>query len=315
MDPTSGTSSGLSGKLTLHSKTLVEGDVAVKQILRPFFILLMMAALTIAGCSNSAEQGADAEKPGEKKNLGMQDVLSEADKALKEGKGLSYAITGNQTMTMDLNGQKEELEQTFDIDMDMTTDPLAMHMKGSMKMMGQEMPMEIYMVDNMMYQKTETGGWTKGQLDGLDMAQMGGQTQTPNQALEQLRQFVDKLRGDKQDENLKMSKEDGAYVIEVTVTKDVDAEFLGQMEDALRSAMVPQLEQSLPISKDDINVKVDKYVQKVWIDENNFQQKKVEQTMNAKMDIKDIKVDIVQDMKMDLKGNFEGTITVPEEAK
>ncbi|GAA5345232.1 hypothetical protein CLV97_13042 [Planifilum fimeticola] len=287
----------------------------MKQILRPFFILLMMAALTIAGCSNSAEQGADAEKPGEKKNLGMQDVLSEADKALKEGKGLSYAITGNQTMTMDLNGQKEELEQTFDIDMDMTTDPLAMHMKGSMKMMGQEMPMEIYMVDNMMYQKTETGGWTKGQLDGLDMAQMGGQTQTPNQALEQLRQFVDKLRGDKQDENLKMSKEDGAYVIEVTVTKDVDAEFLGQMEDALRSAMVPQLEQSLPISKDDINVKVDKYVQKVWIDENNFQQKKVEQTMNAKMDIKDIKVDIVQDMKMDLKGNFEGTITVPEEAK
>ena len=80
--------------------------------------------------------------------------------------------------------------------------------------------------------------------------------------------------------------------------------------------MVPQLTQSgLPISKDDVNVKVDEYVQKVWIDENNFQQKKVEQTMNAKMDIKEIKVDIVQDMKMDLKGNFEGTITVPEEAK
>ncbi len=286
----------------------------MKRILRPFFILLMMAALTVAGCSNSAEQGsADAEKP--KKELGLQDVLVEADNALKEAEGLSYAITGNQTMSMDLNGQKEELEQTFDINMDMTTDPMAMHMKGSMKMMGQEMPMEIYVVDNMMYQKTDMGGWTKGQLEGLDMAQMGGQTQTPNQALEQLRQFVEKLRGDKQDENLKMSKEDGAYVIEVTVTKDVDAEFLGQLEDALRSAMVPQLEQSLPISKDDVDVKVDEYIQKVWIDENNFQQKKVEQTMNAKMDIKEIKVDIVQDMKMDLKGKFEGTITVPEEAK
>ena len=196
----------------------------MKRIIRPFFILLIMAALTIAGCSNSAEQGSTNAETGEKK-IGLQDVLTEADKSLKEAKGLSYVITGNQTVSMDLNGQKEELEQTFNINMDMTTDPMAMHMKGSMQMMGQEVPMEIYVVDNMMYQKTDMGGWTKGQLEGLDMAQMGGQTQTPNQALEQLRQFVDKLRGDKQDENLKMSKEDGAYVIEVTVTKDVDAEF------------------------------------------------------------------------------------------
>jgi hypothetical protein len=56
----------------------------VKRIARPFFILLVLAALIVGGCSNSAEQGAaEAEKPAEKKELGMQDVLAEAEKALQ----------------------------------------------------------------------------------------------------------------------------------------------------------------------------------------------------------------------------------------
>jgi len=317
MDFARGTSSGCPGKLALWSKTVVEGDTAVKQILRPFFILLIMASLVVAGCGNSAEQGsADAEKPEEKKELGLSDVLSEAEKALQEEKGFSYAASGTQTMSMDLGGQKQDIEQTFNVDMDMTTDPLAMQMKGSMQMMGQEIPMEMYMVDNMIYQKTPTGAWTKGQLEGLDMSQMGGQTQTPNQVLEQLQKFLEKFQGDQQNENIKMSKEDGAYVIEVAVTEDVDAEYMKQLEDALRSTMVPQIEQSgLPINKDDVDVKVNEFTQKVWIDENNFQQKKVEQSMKAAINLGEIQMDVVQDMTMDLKGKFEGTITVPEEAK
>src|SRR5690606_14824912 len=64
MDFARGTSSGCPGKLALWSKTVVEGDTAVKQILRPFFMLLIMASLVVAGCGNSAEQGsADAENP------------------------------------------------------------------------------------------------------------------------------------------------------------------------------------------------------------------------------------------------------------
>jgi len=142
MDFARGTSSGCPGKLALWSKTVVEGDTAVKQILRPFFILLIMASLVVAGCGNSAEQGsADAENPEEKKELGLSDVLSEAEKALQEEKGFSYAASGTQTMSMDLGGQKQDIEQTFNVDMDMTTDPLAMQMKGSMQMMGQEIPM------------------------------------------------------------------------------------------------------------------------------------------------------------------------------
>src|SRR5690606_32089217 len=118
----------------------------------------------------------------------------EAEKALQEEKGFSYAASGTQTMSMDLGGQKQDIEQTFNVDMDMTTDPLAMQMKGSMQMMGQEIPMEMYMVDNMIYQKTPTGAWTKGQLEGLDMSQMGGQTQSTYQVLAQLQKFLEKLQ-------------------------------------------------------------------------------------------------------------------------
>jgi len=145
---------------------------------------------------------------------------------------------------------------------------------------------------------------------------MGGQTQTPNQVLEQLQKFLEKFQGDQQNENIKMSKEDGAYVIEVAVTEDVDAEYMKQLEDALRSTMVPQIEQSgLPINKDDVDVKVNEFTQKVWIDENNFQQKKMEQTITMTIKIEGFEIDVVQNMDIDLKGEFDGTITVPEEAK
>jgi hypothetical protein len=291
---------------------MVEGDVVVKRIVRPFFILLIMAALMVAGCGNSADQGsADAEN-AEKKDLSMRDVLKEAEKALEEVNGLSYAVNGTQTLSVDMNGQKQEVEQTFKMDMDMTTDPMAVRMKGSMEMEGQEMSMEMYMVDNMLYQKTDTGGWVKGQLEGVDMSQMGGQT--PNETLEQLAQLVEKFQGESQDDSLKMSKEDGAYVIDVKMTEENDPETVKQLTEALRSGMEPQLQQlGLSVSEDDI--KVDEYTQKVWIDENNFQQKKMEQTITMTIKIEGFEIDVVQNMDIDLKGEFDGTITVPEEAK
>lgn len=290
----------------------------VKRIVRPFFILMIMAALMIAGCGNSAEQGSADADNAEKKDLSMREVLKEAEKAMKEVNGLSYAASGNQTLSLEADGQKEEIEQTFNMDMDITTDPMAMHMKGSIEMMGEEMPIEAYMVDNMIYQKTETGSWSKGQLEGVDMSQMGGQT--PNETLEKLAEIIEKFQGDKQDESLNMSKEDGAYVINVKLTEENDPEFVKQLTETLRSSMEPQLAQAgLSISEDDI--KVDEFTQKVWIDENNFQQKKVEQTtklsvkINAAQFGQDVQIDMVQNMNIDLKGEFDGTITVPEEAK
>lgn len=297
---------------------MVKGDVVVKRIVRPFFILMIMAALMIAGCGNSAEQGSADADNAEKKDLSMREVLKEAEKAMKEVNGLSYAASGNQTLSLEADGQKEEIEQTFNMDMDITTDPMAMHMKGSIEMMGEEMPIEAYMVDNMIYQKTETGSWSKGQLEGVDMSQMGGQT--PNETLEKLAEIIEKFQGDKQDESLNMSKEDGAYVINVKLTEENDPEFVKQLTETLRSSMEPQLAQAgLSISEDDI--KVDEFTQKVWIDENNFQQKKVEQTtklsvkINAAQFGQDVQIDMVQNMNIDLKGEFDGTITVPEEAK
>lgn len=76
-------------------------------------------------------------------------------------------------------------------------------------MMGREIPLKACMADNMIRQKTPAGEWTEGEWEGLDMAQMGGQTQTPNQTLEQLRKFLGKFQGDRQNEMIKMSKEDG----------------------------------------------------------------------------------------------------------
>lgn len=57
---------------------------------------------------------------------------AEAEKALRKAEGLSYTAFGTQTMSMDMGGQKQDIQQTLNMDMDMTTDS-AIQIKGPCK--------------------------------------------------------------------------------------------------------------------------------------------------------------------------------------
>ncbi|MBS7345446.1 MAG: hypothetical protein KIG60_07350 [Caryophanon sp.] len=176
------------------------------------------AMFTLAACSET-EQSA-------------QEIF---DKTMERQKELTSATANmdvSQVMTVDMDGETQEIKTATKGTMDMILSPLAMKMDADMTMdlMGEtmEMPMDMYMTEDqgIFMQDPTSDAWMKLPSDQLDAVLESTDVQVDQTAqLEQLKEFVDDFTMEETDED---------YVLTLNLN---DEKFNSLIKDQAASAL------------------------------------------------------------------------------
>ncbi|PTX58129.1 hypothetical protein C8P63_1182 [Melghirimyces profundicolus] len=283
--------------------------------------MLTFVLVMVSGCGlqqKAVEGDSPKEEAAEPKpeKLSMTQVVQKTQKASQKAKGYTVKSGGKQEISMEVEGQSQGITQEFDLKMDITQNPRAVHFSGTIQGGGQSGTVEGYQVGNEIYQTVDGSTWVKG--TGADLNQFGGnQGQDPSQALQKLQELLSQIQGNKKDQALQMKETRDQYVITVNVMEDqpeVKELFLKQMT----GSMVPTMKQA-GVSVNESAIKLNKLKQVYHINKSTFEQEKMEQEMEVEIPVNDgttsgvIKAD--QSMTLSLQGEFTGTIEVPQEVK
>lgn len=281
------------------------------------YLMIPAMVLLLAACQNStADSGSPNKEAAEEEKLSVNEVIQKTQEASQQAKGQTLQVEGKQDFNLEAEGQSQGITQSFDMNMELTKDPAAVHLTGTMKSAGETGEMEAYQVGDEFYQSMD-GGTTWLKSEGADLNQFGGdQAQNPSKALQKLEELVSKFQGDKND-MFNMKETEDQYVITLNVDKD-----LKQVKDLymkqLKGSAVPALKQAgLPVKEDEVKLNTIKQV--VYIDKKSFEQEKVDQKTEIEIPLDDGTtsgmITAKQEMTITLKGEYKGTIEVPQEVK
>ncbi|WP_131923899.1 DUF6612 family protein [Hazenella coriacea] len=283
----------------------------MKKRLFPVLAMFMVLSMIFVGCSQPAEnKTADADQANNKE-LTLTEVMNKADEAMTKQKGASYKMDGKQKM----GAMGMTIDTDFSFDINVTNEPQAMYMKGKMELMGQSMPMEMYFVDNMMYQNME-GNWVKMNAPAEMMDQMA--KEKPSDTFKKLDALLKKIGVEKEPKGVTMKKENGTYVVTIDSTQlegdqNIFDEMLKEMQGQLGASTKELKDAGMNI--DYSKMKIDKIKQAMHIDEKTFELKFVDQEIKMTVPMDQENFVIEQTMKATVNGAFDGKIEVPEDVK
>jgi hypothetical protein len=273
--------------------------------------LPLAAAIVLSGC-----QSLNAVNPTKPEKLTTEQVLQKADEASEKAKGYTYKVNGDQTLTVEADGQSHSVDQTVQMDMELLNHPRSIHYKGQLENSGQTLKLEAYQVGKEIYQTPDGITWAK--TEGLDLDQVaGGQTQNPSKALQKVQELLSKLKSDK-NKPLSMKETGKNYLVKLNVTDKTNKQVQDMFLKQLTAALAPGIKQSgLTVDLD--QVKLDKLVQTYTIDKKSFEQKKMVQEMELQIPVSDGTssgtIRVTQTMTLKNTGEFKGTIEVPQHVK
>ncbi|MBA4493422.1 DUF6612 family protein [Paenactinomyces guangxiensis] len=276
---------------------------------RFFSIVALLAVFTLifAGC-NSKPAASPSDQPAKEEELSLVDVMTKSEEALSKAKGFSYKVEGTQK----IGTPEASLTTDIDMKMDMTNNPQAMYAKGKVKAMGQEVPLEMYMVDNTIYQQVN-GTWME--MKGAGLNQTGVNTEEPSAAVKKVKELVQKLGGTPK--GFTMKKENGSYVVAMDGTAVKDSkEMLDALVEQIKGTLQGMDQAQQLNAKFDLNkIKVESYKETMYIDEKTFELKSVDHESKITMPVEGQSLMIDQKMKMSVEGAYDGKIEVPDEVK
>lgn len=203
-----------------------------------------------------------------------EDVYSNAMDAAEEME--STEATMDMTQNMDL-GDEGSIKVDSSYDMEMTLDPLAMHMDGTTSMGGgddddsdlaglsQDMDMEIYMVDDTIYMYNEMmGGWIKTDGAEMDMVEeLAGQQPDPAEQIEMFEDYIDDLSFEETDDGyeftLKAEGDDFDELFDKLIEENVSDDMLGDMgadeQEILDNMEIHSMDMEIGIDKETYDLK------------------------------------------------------------
>lgn len=153
--------------------------------------------------------------------------------------------------------------------------------------------------------------WTK-----VTLAENSSSQQAPSAPIKELAKLIEKLGGNALSKGIAVNKEKDAYrvIIDYNQMENKDEtikEFKEQFIAGFKASAPAELASTLTPDK----IQLDKNIFKIYIDEKTFQATKMEQEVIIGMntDLFKLKTDILT--TLDLKGEFKGTIEVPEDVK
>ncbi|UPW82203.1 DUF6612 family protein [Lysinibacillus sp. Ag94] len=273
-----------------------------------FFKVLSVGALalTLAACNSSATPKKDTTN---KSTLTLEQVYEKAIERQADIKSTSAKMETTQDSKIGSGDQSMEFSIKSKMDMDVVTDPIAMHLSGSMTMpdmasadqKSTEMPIDMYMKkDQGFFMKDETTKtWYKlpnEQFDAI-MEQTASSADAKAQ-LDQLKNFI---------KDFKFEQTDKAYILSLDAKGDkfkelIDSEISKSMKDM-------GLEEN-PLD----NLTIDKIHYVLEIDKKTFDTNKLDMNFDLKMKVED------QELSMKTKSvvtytefNHLKTIDIPQE--
>ncbi|WP_164669511.1 DUF6612 family protein [Virgibacillus doumboii] len=285
---------------------------------------MMVIVLLAAGCgqtdSETSGSGAEGEsaqsKSGEEKEeLTAMDVITKSSEAMLDWPGMDFTSTTKQNVTVQQGENQQVVEQQMDMDSKMTMDPITMQMSGQMNMQGQQMPMENYYVDNVMYTKGPNGQWIG--VEGMNLDQLTKQSQGKNPA-EQMKQFAEMMKelssSDGGKELISMKEENDMFVVEINLNEEASTKVMDMAMEQIKSSMGQQMQQ-LGVGNALEQMKVKSMAQTYYINKETFEQSKMEQQMVIEMPFQGMNMSIGMDTTTEINGKVEEPITVPEDVK
>jgi hypothetical protein len=268
----------------------------MKNRFRLIVAILLSLTIIFVGCS---QQSADkpSTPPSEQKVLKLNEVLTKSVEAMAKNNGYNY----NMHLTQDINSQGNKTGTDMNFDIKMTQSPNTQYWKGNIKVSGREVPMEMYLIDNTIYQRIDTNPWTK--LTNNNISTSGGAI--GNGPVDTMKQ-VSKIALDVgENKGITMKRENGSYVVTMGATVlENSKEFYNQILKGMASA-------SNGAKTDLSKVKFKDFNQVYYIDEKTFELKSVENRSVMDFPILGQTVIIDQNVKVTVNGRLDGKIEVP----
>lgn len=270
-----------------------------------FSAITLSCLLLLTGCSSDAQPNTN-ETTNKPKELTPIEVLEKASDNL--GKNVTYEVNQNQKLEIDTNGTKIIEESTTTMTMNMANENY--HAKGTMTASGQTIPVEIYYENNTLYKLLEDNSWVK-----ITYFEDMGSQQDPSALLKELAKLVEKLGGNALPKGISVNKKDNHYLVEINYKETEQSE---KFENEIKNEIVEELKASGDAFAGQLTadkIQFEKNIVKIHIDDQNFQSTKMEHEIILGFDIENIKVKTDVITTLNLKGEYNGTIEVPEEVK
>ena len=239
--------------------------------MRKFYIgvLAGVSALSLVACSDSA---TPVDGTTDQSDLTLEDVFNKAMVQQESMESVKAAMVMDQTMAMIGEGEGEELNLTSstNMDMSMTTKPMAFYSEGKMSMTmadeteALEMPLKMYFTEAAgfyMYDMASEG-WLKLPNESYEqiLAQAGASTNATEQ-LEQLKPFLD---------DFVFEQNDSAYILTLNAKGE---KFKDLIFEQLEGTLGQSLGEETVSVLDNIQFENAKYI--ITIDKETFDTTKI----------------------------------------
>ncbi len=225
---------------------------------------LAAGALTmgLSACGQTAEPTPETSKDATS-DMTLAEVYDKSMAVSNETKSLSAKI--DMTQNMEQPSQDLSMETISVMDMDIITDPLALHQTGTttMKVDGSEeaesMKTEMYMTEAGFFMNDETTGqWVKMPSEMYDqITKMSKQQSDPSQQLKQLEAFKDDFTFEQTDSEYVLKLAAAGEKFNALIEEQM-SQFMPTLEGEESQAMMDQMLAGMNIEKVDYTIHIDK---------------------------------------------------------
>ncbi|MGE7688063.1 DUF6612 family protein [Lysinibacillus sp. NPDC097214] len=246
-----------------------------------FFKVLSVGALalTLAACNSSATPTKDTTKTSK---LTLEEVYEKAVERQADIKSSSAKMEMTQESKVEAGEQSMEFSIDSKMNMDLVTDPIAMHLSGSMTMPDMasegkttsEMPIDMYMKkDQGVFMKdTASDSWFRLPDEQLDtMLEQNASSANAKAQLDQLKDFI---------KDFKFEQTDDAYVLTLDAKGD---KFKELIDSEINKSMKDMGLENNPLD----NLTIDKIHYILQIDKKTFDTNKMDMNFDLKIKIED----------------------------
>ncbi|MEQ6357681.1 DUF6612 family protein [Lysinibacillus sp. M3] len=273
-----------------------------------FFKVLSVGALalTLAACNSSATPKKDTTNTSK---LTLEQVYEKAVERQSDIKSTTAKMELTQDSKVEAGEQSMEFSIKSNMDMDVVTDPIAMHLSGSMTMpdmasadqKSTEIPIDMYMKkDQGFFMKDEaTNNWFKLPSEQFDdiMEQTASSADAKAQ-LEQLKNYI---------KDFKFEQTDNAYILTLDAKGD---EFKELIDSEISKSMKDMGLEENPLD----NLTIDKIHYVLEIDKKTFDTTKMDMNFDLKMKIENQELETkTKSVVTFTEFNHLKTIDIPQE--
>lgn len=265
-----------------------------------------LAVFSLAACGDSA---TPIDGATEKSDLTLEQVFNNAMERQESLNSVKANMSMEQEIAMTMDGEELQMTSSTNVEMSITTKPMALFLDGtmSMTMAGDEasfdMPLNMYLTeaDGFYMNDMMSEGWVKLPDESYEdlLAQVGANADTK----EQLQQFEPFL------EDLEFNQTDGEYILTLNANGEKFNDLILEQVSGTIGQQLGEEEQSVI---DGMKIEDAKYI--ITIDKEKFDMTKVVMDMKMTVDIEGVLAKVNTSSTLTYSNfNSVDTITIPQD--